>query len=165
MTQRLLTAREVQAITGLSRSGAYELMRLLGAERLGRETRLCSDKLDAYIDALSAASVPTDRAAAILARSLTALPEIAAPSMPGVYAILSASGLIKIGRSDDVAARVRALRSQNGAPIKFLGILSNDPGTEFEHHQRWAHLRRHGEWFTPNHDLVERIARARGAAP
>ena len=51
----MLTARDVQAITGLSTSAAYNLMTQLGGVSLGRSLRLPKQNLDAHLKALERA--------------------------------------------------------------------------------------------------------------
>ena len=59
---------------------------------------------------------------------------------------------IKIGRADDVWARLRALRTAWPVPEDFelVGILpsaNGDAASEADAHRAYADLRVHGEWF------------------
>lgn len=68
------------------------------------------------------------------------------------------AGLIKIGIAKSVEKRLKTL--QSGSPV-LLVVLATMPGTgltERELHHRFAHLRRHGEWFEPGDDLLAFIA-------
>ncbi len=165
VTRRLLKCAEVQAITGLSRSAAYELMHALGCLRvLGRSTRVWSDKIEAYMRA-SHAELASGVVVAELEQSPNSLPGTEPPTTAGVYAIQGAGDFIKIGRANNIRARVRQLRNQNPMPIKFLAVLSANPEDEAANHMRWAHLRQHGEWFAPGHDLLDHLDQLRGATP
>lgn len=165
MTRRLLRAREVQEITGLSRTKAYELMHALGSVRvIGRATRVSVERLGAYMRERKAAA-PSGEPAVILAQSLTSLTGIEPPTTAGVYAVQGAGGFIKIGRGKNIAARLRKLQNAHPVPIKLIAVLSSDPRDELAHHRRWAHLRRQGEWFEADHDLVEHLAQMRVAPP
>jgi hypothetical protein len=68
-------------------------------------------------------------------------------------------GLIKIGfTAGPVSARRRSL--QCASPVR-LNVLLTLPGDEPEEkalHARFAHLRRHGEWFRPGPDLLAFVA-------
>lgn len=70
-----------------------------------------------------------------------------------------AGGLIKIGFTGKVASRFAEI--QRMCPIK-LTILAIVPGAgqelETELHQRFAFVRRHGEWFEPVPELLSYIA-------
>lgn len=93
--RQLLTARQVQAITGLGRTKAYELMHDLGCIHIaGRNARVSRDRLEAYMRE-TRQEAPSTAAAAVLAASLMSLPGIAAPDSAGVYAIQGAGGFIK----------------------------------------------------------------------
>jgi hypothetical protein len=76
------------------------------------------------------------------------------PARPWVtyFIRLGKAGPIKIGRTFDVAARVRKL--QTGAPEKLdvLRVLDGDFETAL--HQRFAEFRSHGEWFSPVPELL-----------
>jgi hypothetical protein len=64
-------------------------------------------------------------------------------------------GLIKIGIANDLAARMRALRT--ASPDKLLVLFTIARGgkaMERELHQRFAADRAHGEWFRPSPALM-----------
>ena len=65
------------------------------------------------------------------------------------------SGALKIGRANDPARRARDL--QVGCPerIQVLAILPEMGSDEHYAHQRFAHLRLAGEWFSPSPEIVE----------
>ena len=67
------------------------------------------------------------------------------------------TGLIKIGKTE--RSPTERLRSfQTGSPDKLLLLKSvrypKDQNYEKEVHDRFAHLRTHGEWFKPDDDLL-----------
>lgn len=70
------------------------------------------------------------------------------PRPSSVYFIAPESPVrMKIGKANDVRARLRGL--QTGSPER-LKIWATMPGDECEEkrlHRRFAHLREHGEWF------------------
>lgn len=55
------------------------------------------------------------------------------------------TGLLKIGRSANAEGRIKSLETGAGAPLSTLALIPGD--VEQELHQRFAALRRHGEWF------------------
>lgn len=61
-------------------------------------------------------------------------------------------GLIKIGRTLNVASRTRQLKG------RLLAAEQAGPEvSEASRHQQFAHLRAHGEWFRPDSDLLAHI--------
>jgi T5orf172 domain len=66
------------------------------------------------------------------------------------------TGLIKIGKtSQSVAHRLENL--QSGSPDYLLIMKFVNEDREDEYHKQFAHLRQHGEWFTPELELLEFI--------
>lgn len=92
--------------------------------------------------------------------------------MSDVYAIRSEAGLIKIGVSRNVTARIRNLQCAHGQPLK---LVYRGPGNfrlEASLHAHYASARVMGEWFDDkDHNItktVESVAQAmrvRGAEP
>lgn len=77
-------------------------------------------------------------------------------SQARVYFIAGA-GLIKIGISTNLQSRFRAIR--NSSPVS-VDLLGSCPGTTLSEgllHQKFAHLRRHGEWFEDAPELRAEI--------
>lgn len=73
------------------------------------------------------------------------------PGTWGVYYALR-GGLIKIGTTQNVGARIRALKADH--------LMAIEPGSydiERATHQRFDHLRKQGEWFRPGSDLLDHI--------
>lgn len=66
----------------------------------------------------------------------------------GVYFIqCSGSGLIKIGRSDDVRVRLSKMQSDSPFKLNVLGVAHGDAAHESFLHSMFADLRVRGEWF------------------
>lgn len=67
--------------------------------------------------------------------------------------------LIKIGWTSNIDRRMSQLIGASPVP---LNLLDKWPGTRFDEadfHKRWEHLRKHGEWFRAEAELVRWIAR------
>lgn len=57
------------------------------------------------------------------------------------------TGAVKIGRSLDVAGRLRELRAASGEPLELVAIVGEGSLLERALHLRFASARRQGEWF------------------
>lgn len=77
-----------------------------------------------------------------------------------VYFIAGA-GLVKIGWSRDLWKRLDALQSGSPVELKILSAVPGDEDYEHELHERWAPLRRHGEWFELTKDLAAFVRETR----
>jgi hypothetical protein len=75
-----------------------------------------------------------------------------------------AGDAIKIGRTANLAARLRALATASAAPLELLAAVPGGRGREAQEHRRWRHLRLRGEWFRADEALV-RHAREQAAGP
>jgi len=73
---------------------------------------------------------------------------------------LAAAGLIKIGVTADVDKRVCSLRNSCPVELEFLGAYPGTRTDERELHERFRHLRRHGEWFAEAPELIAFIESA-----
>jgi hypothetical protein len=62
------------------------------------------------------------------------------------------TNLVKIGKSHQVDRRVRNLQASSPAKLKILRSIPFD--CERRMHMRFSHLRRHGEWFTFDIDML-----------
>jgi hypothetical protein len=69
-------------------------------------------------------------------------------------------GPIKIGKTTDLGHRFNRLQVGSAVKLNVLRVLLGDH--ERALHERFAHLRMHGEWFEPGTDLVEFIAQCDG---
>ena len=80
---------------------------------------------------------------------------------PVVYFVQAeTSQLIKIGWSARLANRIAALRTGSPERLTVLKTIPGDCQLESEIHQRFRHLRHHGEWFKPGDDLLAFIGEA-----
>ena len=73
-----------------------------------------------------------------------------------LYAIEApASGLVKIGSSSDPAGRFKTIQAMSPEMLE-MRIISPVDGRELEKsfHERFAHLRHHGEWFRKKQELT-----------
>lgn len=75
-----------------------------------------------------------------------------------VYFVQSAGGgPIKIGNSGRPEDRLAAMQSHCPFPLKILATTKGGSRAEHALHERFAHLRSHGEWFWPGDDLIRFI--------
>lgn len=71
---------------------------------------------------------------------------------------LAGAGLIKIGISTNLKSRVRSIRNSSPVELELLAIRPQScTFVESQTHFRFAHLRRHGEWFEDNGEIREFI--------
>lgn len=71
---------------------------------------------------------------------------------------LAGAGLIKIGISTNLKSRVRSIRNSSPVDLELLAIRPQScTFVEIQTHTRFAHLRRHGEWFEDNGEIREFI--------
>lgn len=71
---------------------------------------------------------------------------------------LAGAGLIKIGITTNLVSRVRAIRNSSPIPLELLAIKPSTGFQEALTHEKFKHLRRHGEWFEDNGEIREWIA-------
>lgn len=67
-------------------------------------------------------------------------------------------GLLKVGRSRDIARRLKDLQKANGEELSVIGAWRDVPEREKELHTAAAGIRVRGEWFLPEPGLI-RFAR------
>lgn len=66
-------------------------------------------------------------------------------------------GLIKIGVAGDLDKRLAGLQCGSPDKLEVIGTIVGENKLERELHKRFAHLRQHGEWFSPGEDLLAYI--------
>jgi excisionase family DNA binding protein len=69
-----------------------------------------------------------------------------------------ATGLVKIGQTNDVDRRLRALQANSPDALELLGVIRSSEFQEAELHGRFARFRLHNEWFRPTPILLAFIA-------
>ena len=77
-----------------------------------------------------------------------------------VYFVASGENAVKIGVTDDVLDRMKALETASPLPLTLLAVMPGDQETEYDLHRAFAALRISGEWFRfegPLKRLVEGI--------
>jgi hypothetical protein len=74
------------------------------------------------------------------------------------------SGLIKIGCSTDQNVRLKQIGGVASEKLVLLGTIDGDHATEASLHCKFAHIRKHGEWFEPDASLLAFIASSTGGA-
>lgn len=72
------------------------------------------------------------------------------------------TGLIKIGKANNVSRRFCALQSTSPDTLTLVASITFEDGRkatdkETELHQQFAEFRHHGEWFHPNEELNKLI--------
>ncbi|EOZ0605678.1 GIY-YIG nuclease family protein [Escherichia coli] len=78
-----------------------------------------------------------------------------------IYVALSDIGLVKVGKTRDVSARMKQLSSGSGIEItkvEVLGPFVNYGQVELSIHAKLSSERRSGEWFSADFDTVKAIA-------
>lgn len=75
-----------------------------------------------------------------------------------VYFIQAPDGLIKIGTSTNVQARLKSLQTAHGRGIELLGVVPGGREVERSFHANWSACRVQGEWFKPTSQMLEWIA-------
>lgn len=79
-------------------------------------------------------------------------------SICAVYFIQGVDGgPIKIGYARNPEARLKDLQLASPVQLRLLAIVDGGKPRETELHQRFAHLRSHGEWFIADESLVRWI--------
>ena len=71
-----------------------------------------------------------------------------------------AAGLIKIGCSDNIRARLTNLAVSSPVPLTLLGIVSGGRAREFELHKKFEALRVRGEWFSDENGEIAALVSA-----
>jgi hypothetical protein len=72
---------------------------------------------------------------------------------------IAGAGLIKIGISTNVQSRFRAIKNSSPVPVELVAVTRGSTFCEGQAHRKFAHLRRHGEWFEDRQEIRDFIAR------
>lgn len=64
------------------------------------------------------------------------------------------TGPVKIGTSKDVPKRMRAIQASHSAPLRLIRTLDGGIDVEAWLHKRFADLRKSGEWFAFDPDML-----------
>ena len=72
------------------------------------------------------------------------------------------SGHVKIGKSIDPERRLKVMQSGSPIKLKIVAVLEGD--FEKEYHDRFKHLKVHGEWFEAHQDIFEAFGLSRVSA-
>lgn len=78
------------------------------------------------------------------------------------FALDEEGGRIKIGCSSDYVRRIQRVAREAGCRLEPVGILSGSRLTEARIHERFSHLRLHGEWFRFSQEIYDFIDRVEG---
>jgi hypothetical protein len=81
-----------------------------------------------------------------------------------VVYFVRAGAAVKIGRTANLAGRLRALATGSAVPLDLLAAVPGGREVEVREHRGWRHLRLRGEWFRADEALV-RYARGQAAGP
>lgn len=71
-----------------------------------------------------------------------------------VIYFLRGGGLIKVGTTDQLRARIRGIQSMSPVRLDLIMVAPGDVEREEIIHQRLQHSRHHGEWFEPSDALI-----------
>src|SRR5438876_654439 len=72
---------------------------------------------------------------------------------------------VKIGRTGNLAARLKALATASAVPLELLAAVPGGRPEEARLHRRWRHLRLRGEWFRADEALVRSAREQYGGWP
>jgi len=76
-----------------------------------------------------------------------------------VYFIESkSSGLVKIGYSNNPQKRLKEIKTMSPELLELVAIMPGAKEDEFSLHEKFAHLRKHGEWFEMCSEIGEFIS-------
>lgn len=81
------------------------------------------------------------------------------PATPRYIYFIKSGGLIKIGSTKSINARVRQIRGMSPSKTELLGFLQSGEHSEASIHRKFQHCRVRNEWFTPSEEICEFISR------
>jgi hypothetical protein len=74
-----------------------------------------------------------------------------------IYFVRADHGIIKIGTTKNLSVRLFDLCAENRQYLGVLAVMDGERPEEQALHERFAHLRLHGEWFSPTQELLDFI--------
>lgn len=77
--------------------------------------------------------------------------------MPVYFIQENGNGLIKIGKSDDVSKRIKALQSSTPSKLNLLRVVNGSFDREKYLHHKFSRFHERGEWFRPDPELLKMI--------
>lgn len=94
-------------------------------------------------------------------------PGISTLKTPGFVYFMQAigGGLIKIGWATKPEVRMATMQAMCPLELRILAYSAGTGRDEKALHSRFAHARRHGEWFSPIPELLTLIVETKAAAP
>jgi excisionase family DNA binding protein len=134
-----MSPRKVCEMFGVGRATVHNALAVgtLPGFRLGREWRIRPENIPVEL-------------AAYWVRMRKATPEPLQTELPTgelVYFLQGAEGFVKIGYTQNLAKRVRALQCGCPAEIELLAYARGGPQLERAYHRKFAAWRGAGEWF------------------
>jgi hypothetical protein len=72
---------------------------------------------------------------------------------------LKVGALIKVGFSQNPAARLATLQTAHPHPLQIFATVEGGRELELKYHRRWNARRRSGEWFTVGKCIIDEIER------
>lgn len=82
------------------------------------------------------------------------------PKRAGVVYFIAANGMVKIGFTQNIDERMKAIQATSPTQIELIGTLPGSLRLEREIHERFKHARAHGEWFQATPEIL-RAAKGR----
>jgi len=76
---------------------------------------------------------------------------------PGRIYFIVGEGLVKIGHSINLDRRFKELQNMSPVPVSMAGSIAGSMAQERKLHAQFEHLRRHGEWFELDQNLLSYI--------
>ena len=65
--------------------------------------------------------------------------------------------LIKIGIASDMYDRIKSMQTGSPDKLKIILLIGGSKDAEIKIQARFEYLRRHGEWFAPEKELLDYI--------
>jgi hypothetical protein len=82
-----------------------------------------------------------------------------------VVYFIRAGDAIKIGRTGNMAARLRSLATASAVALELLATMPGGRQVEARLHRQWRHLHIRGEWFRADEELLRYIREQAAGSP